>query len=97
MPRFVDTYALVYAEERDAGPKHQVARDLIVQLRRKRRVLSGSLPPVSDMVMGQPDMRDAAARQPELPAADGPEAISEEADAMSEDGSDAHATSAVAS
>lgn len=29
---FVDTNVLVYAEDRDAGPKHEIARDLIVSL-----------------------------------------------------------------
>ena len=32
MPSFVDTNILVYAEDRDAKTKHEVARDLIVQL-----------------------------------------------------------------
>ena len=32
MPSFVDTNVLVYAEDRDAKTKHQVARDLVVQL-----------------------------------------------------------------
>jgi predicted nucleic acid-binding protein len=32
VPSFVDTNILVYAEDRDAGRKHEVARDLIVQL-----------------------------------------------------------------
>lgn len=32
MPRFVDTNILIYAEDRDAGRKHDVARDLIVAL-----------------------------------------------------------------
>ena len=32
MPSFVDTNILVYAEDRDAKTKHEVARDLVVQL-----------------------------------------------------------------
>lgn len=32
MPSFVDTNVLVYAEDRDAKVKHDVARDLVVQL-----------------------------------------------------------------
>ena len=32
VPSFVDTNVLVYAEDRDAKVKHDVARDLIVQL-----------------------------------------------------------------
>ncbi|MEX0802877.1 MAG: PIN domain-containing protein [Candidatus Binatia bacterium] len=32
MPSFVDTNILVYAEDRDAKAKHDVARDLIVEL-----------------------------------------------------------------
>jgi predicted nucleic acid-binding protein len=32
VPSFVDTNILVYAEDRDAGRKHEVARDLIVDL-----------------------------------------------------------------
>jgi len=32
VPSFVDTNILVYAEDRDAKTKHEVARDLIVQL-----------------------------------------------------------------
>jgi len=32
VPAFVDTNILVYAEDRDAGEKHGVARDLIVRL-----------------------------------------------------------------
>jgi predicted nucleic acid-binding protein len=30
--RFVDTNVLVYAEDLDAGPKHQIARDLVLDL-----------------------------------------------------------------
>jgi len=38
---FVDTNVLVYAEDRDAGAKHQVARDLVVELwNTKQGVLS---------------------------------------------------------
>jgi len=32
VPSFVDTNVLVYAEDRDAGRKHEIARDLIVDL-----------------------------------------------------------------
>lgn len=32
VPSFVDTNVLVYAEDRDAKTKHQVARDLVVKL-----------------------------------------------------------------
>ena len=32
MPGFVDTNVLVYAEDRDAKTKHEVARDLLVRL-----------------------------------------------------------------
>jgi predicted nucleic acid-binding protein len=32
VPSFVDTNVLVYAEDRDAKAKHEIARDLIVQL-----------------------------------------------------------------
>jgi len=32
VPSFVDTNVLVYAEDRDAKKKHEVARDLIVEL-----------------------------------------------------------------
>jgi predicted nucleic acid-binding protein len=32
VPSFVDTNVLVYGEDRDAKGKHQIARDLIVQL-----------------------------------------------------------------
>lgn len=32
MPSFVDTNVLVYAEDRDAGRKHEMARELIVNL-----------------------------------------------------------------
>lgn len=32
MKSFVDTNVLVYAEDRDAGPKHEIARDLLVDL-----------------------------------------------------------------
>ena len=32
MPSFVDTNVLVYAEDRDAKAKHDVARDLVVEL-----------------------------------------------------------------
>jgi predicted nucleic acid-binding protein len=32
VPSFVDTNVLVYAEDRDAGRKHELARDLIVAL-----------------------------------------------------------------
>ncbi len=32
MPTFVDTNILVYAEDRDAGEKHEAARDLITDL-----------------------------------------------------------------
>lgn len=32
MPSFVDTNILVYAEDRDAGRKHEIARDLVVDL-----------------------------------------------------------------
>ncbi|MGH9380249.1 MAG: PIN domain-containing protein [Thermoanaerobaculia bacterium] len=32
MPTFVDTDILVYAEDRDAGEKHEAARDLITDL-----------------------------------------------------------------
>ncbi|MBI4957301.1 MAG: PIN domain-containing protein [Myxococcales bacterium] len=34
---FVDTSVLVYAEDRDAGPKHRVARDLLVELWNSRQ------------------------------------------------------------
>jgi predicted nucleic acid-binding protein len=37
VPSFVDTNILVYAEDRDAGRKHEVARDLIVDLWRSRK------------------------------------------------------------
>ncbi len=41
MPAFVDTNILVYAEDRDAGSKHAVARDLVADLwRSKEGVLS---------------------------------------------------------
>jgi predicted nucleic acid-binding protein len=36
VPSFVDTNVLVYAEDRDAGRKHQIARDLIVGLWQSR-------------------------------------------------------------
>jgi predicted nucleic acid-binding protein len=36
VPSFVDTNVLVYAEDRDAGRKHQIARDLIVELWQSR-------------------------------------------------------------
>ncbi|HMC95019.1 MAG TPA: PIN domain-containing protein, partial [Polyangia bacterium] len=36
VPSFVDTNVLVYAEDRDAGRKHEIARDLIVDLWRSR-------------------------------------------------------------
>jgi predicted nucleic acid-binding protein len=29
---FVDTNVLIYAEDRDAGERHEIARDLIVEL-----------------------------------------------------------------
>ena len=32
MPAFVDANILVYAEDRDAGRKHEIARDLVVDL-----------------------------------------------------------------
>lgn len=32
MPSFVDTNILVYAEDRDATAKHEIARDLIIEL-----------------------------------------------------------------
>jgi predicted nucleic acid-binding protein len=32
VPVFVDTNVLVYAEDRDAGEKHAVARDLVADL-----------------------------------------------------------------
>lgn len=32
MPSFVDTNILVYAEDRDAGRRHEVARDLVLDL-----------------------------------------------------------------
>lgn len=32
MPSFVDTNVLVYAEDRDAKAKHEIARDLVVHL-----------------------------------------------------------------
>ena len=32
MKSFVDTNVLIYAEDRDAGERHQIARDLIVEL-----------------------------------------------------------------
>jgi predicted nucleic acid-binding protein len=32
VPSFVDTNVLVYAEDRDAGRKHQIARDLVAEL-----------------------------------------------------------------
>lgn len=32
MPSFVDTNILVYAEDRDAGARHEVARDLVIDL-----------------------------------------------------------------
>lgn len=32
MPSFVDTNILVYAEDRDAGSKHAIARDLVADL-----------------------------------------------------------------
>ena len=32
MPSFVDTNVLVYAEDRDAGHKHDIARDLVLGL-----------------------------------------------------------------
>jgi predicted nucleic acid-binding protein len=32
VPAFVDANILVYAEDRDAGPKHLAARDLISDL-----------------------------------------------------------------
>lgn len=32
MPAFVDTNILVYAEDRDAGSKHTIARDLVADL-----------------------------------------------------------------
>ena len=32
MPSFVDTNILIYAEDRDAKGKHQVARDLVIEL-----------------------------------------------------------------
>jgi len=34
---FVDTNVLVYAEDRDAGPKHEIARDLIMSLWESRQ------------------------------------------------------------
>ena len=36
MPSFVDTNILVYAEDRDAKTKHEVARDLVVKLWNER-------------------------------------------------------------
>jgi predicted nucleic acid-binding protein len=36
VPSFVDTNVLVYAEDRDAGAKHQVARDVILGLWHER-------------------------------------------------------------
>jgi predicted nucleic acid-binding protein len=36
VPSFVDTNVLVYAEDRDAGHKHEIARDLIVDLWQSR-------------------------------------------------------------
>jgi len=36
VPSFVDTNVLVYAEDRDGGRKHEVARDLIVDLWNRR-------------------------------------------------------------
>ena len=33
MPSFVDTNILIYAEDRDAKAKHEVARDLVIGLR----------------------------------------------------------------
>lgn len=32
MPRFVDTNILIYAEDRDSGRKHEIARDLVIEL-----------------------------------------------------------------
>jgi predicted nucleic acid-binding protein len=32
VPSFVDTNILIYAEDRDAGSKHAVARDLVLDL-----------------------------------------------------------------
>ncbi len=41
MPSFVDTNILVYAEDRDAGKKHTIARDLVANLwRSEQGVLS---------------------------------------------------------
>lgn len=37
MPSFVDTNVLVYAEDRDAGRKHDLARDLVVRLWNEER------------------------------------------------------------
>ena len=31
VPSFVDTNILVYAEDKDAGPKHEAARDLVMR------------------------------------------------------------------
>jgi predicted nucleic acid-binding protein len=36
VPSFVDTNILVYAEDRDAKAKHEVARDLLIELWEKR-------------------------------------------------------------
>jgi predicted nucleic acid-binding protein len=32
VPRFVDTNILIYAEDRDSGRKHEIARDLVIEL-----------------------------------------------------------------
>ena len=37
MPSFVDTNILVYAEDRDAGNKHTIARDLVANLWRSEQ------------------------------------------------------------
>ena len=37
VPSFVDTNILVYAEDKDAGPKHEAARDLVVRLWNERQ------------------------------------------------------------
>ena len=36
MPSFVDTNVLIYAEDRDAKRKHEIARDLVVELWNER-------------------------------------------------------------
>lgn len=37
MKSFVDTNVLIYAEDRDAGERHEIARDLVVELWNSRK------------------------------------------------------------